>query len=145
MTAPLGLDAGLHLERAQLLLPWGSSIEDLCRIGNPEIYRHSSATNVSWKNETALGGLPVQIDAMSAAGVNVFYLCGIERAESAEAEYEGLLHELSLRLGSPHSSVIDSGYPWTKWVWGDVGVSLRIGERFTEYVSLMVARGVFHA
>jgi len=141
MTAPYRLDSGIHLERSQLLLPWGTSVESLCSIGSPEVYRHPSATNVSWKDELVLGGLPVQIDAMSASGPNVFYLRG-RSAHSAQSEYTDLLANLSSRLGEPHSSIIDSGYPWTKWVWGDIRVSLRIAERFTEYVALMVSRGL---
>ena len=145
MSTPFDLELGLRLEVTQLLLPWGLSSEELCHIGSPEIYRHPNSTNILWKDEIVLGGLPVQVSAMAAAGPNVFYLHPAERAESAQAEYAKLLKEASSRLGPPHTSVIDDGYPWSKWLWGDIGVSLRIGERFTEYVSFMVAKGTFRA
>lgn|SRR5690606_14408877 len=141
MTVPFDLDSGLHLERSKVLLPWTTSIDRLCGIGSPEIYRHSSATNLSWRDELVLGGLSAQVSAMSAAGPNVFYL-SIGSAKSARSEYTKLLGELSLRLGAPHVTTVDCGYPWTEWAWGDVRVSLRIAERFTEYVALMVSKGV---
>jgi hypothetical protein len=145
MNAPFDLELGLRLEASQLMLPWNSNLEDLCRIGSPEVYRHPSAINILWKEEFALGGLPVQVSAMTASGPNVFYLHATEPAASAQAEYAWLLKEASSRLGPPHTSVIDDGYPWSKWLWGEIGVSLRIGERFTEYVSFMVAKGIFRA
>jgi hypothetical protein len=48
--------------------------------------------------------------------------------------------DLTRRLGSPHSVVTDEGEPWARWFWNDVVVSLRIAERFMEYVSLLVTR-----
>lgn len=143
MSPPFDLDLGLYLEKNQLLLPWGSQIEKLCLVGDPEIYRHPRAVNIFWKDEIVFGGLSVQVSAMTAAGPNAFYLCRTEQAGSAHDEYSWLLHELTLRLGSPRSSIIDNGYPWTKWLWEEVGVSLRIAERFGDYVSFMVAKDIF--
>ena len=112
-------------------------------IGKPEIYRHRSATNLRW--EHVFDGLAVQVSAMAAAGPNVFYLRSAMPSESAREQHDKLLHELSSRLGAPHVSMVEDGCPWSKWLWGNIGVSLRVAERFTEYVSHMVARGVFEA
>jgi hypothetical protein len=145
MTVPFGLSDGLRLEKAGLRLGWDLSIEELSRIGDPVINRHKSAVSLRWENETVFGGLPVSVTATSAAGPNAFYLVGADGGDSAQAEYDQMIHELTSRLGIPTKSTIDEGYPWVNWIWDEVVVSLRIGERFTEYVSLMVAKGIIHA
>lgn len=145
MDAPFQLAAGLRLENAHLVLPWDSTMEKLALIGHPEVYKHTKATNLLWKNEAVLGGLAVSVQVMTAAGANAFYLDYSSTADSAQSEYAQLLKALSERLGSPHSSTVKDGYPWIKWLWGDVGLSLRIDERFTDYVSFVIAKGLFRA
>ena len=142
MTTPFDLANGVRLECAGLVLPWDSSIEKLCAIGKPEIYRHPSATNVTWKGEAIFGGVPVHLDAMTASGPNVFYARRVAPAESAQSEYASLLHILTAQLGSPHSTIVEDGYPWSRWIWGDIGVGVRIAERFVEYVPLMITKGI---
>jgi hypothetical protein len=145
MIVPFGLSDGLRLEKAGLHLGWDLSIEELSRIGDPVINRHESAVSLRWENETVFSGLPISVTATSTAGPNAFYLDGADGSDSAQAEYGRMIHELTSRLGIPTESTIDAGYPWAKWMWDEVVVSLRIGERFTEYVSLMVAKGIIHA
>ncbi len=145
MIVPFGLSEGLQLEKARLRLGWNASVDDLSRIGDPITYRHKTEVSARWANEAVLGGLPVSVTATSAAGPNVFYLDWAKSVDSAQAEYDQLVHELTARLGIPTASIMDAGCPWTRWIWGEVVVSLRIGERFTEYVSLMVAKGIIHA
>jgi hypothetical protein len=142
MQTPFNLAAGLNLERSGTLLPWDSTLEDLARLGTPEVYRHQSTTNICWKNEEVLGGLSAHVEVMGAAGPNAFYVRRTKMADSPQAEYDDLLIELKRRLGSAHSTVTDDGYPWSRWTWGNVTISVRIAERFTEYVALMVAKGL---
>jgi hypothetical protein len=142
METPFDLRFGLRLERAGALLPWGSSIQSLCAIAGPEIYRHPSTTYLRWKDERVFGGLSVHVDLTGAAWPGASYLHRTSTADSAQAEYDELLFDLSSRLGAAHSSVIDEWYPWTRWVWADVVVSLRIAQRFVEYVAFMVSKGI---
>lgn len=142
MKPPFDLADGLLLERSNALLPWGSSIETLTGLGTPEVFRHPSATNICWKDEKVFGGLSVKVDVNGAAGPNVFYLQPEIETSSAQEEYENLLSTLTALLGKPHSTVIDDGYPWSRWVWDEVAVSLRIAKRFSEYVVCMVSKGI---
>lgn len=73
MSTPFDLDTGLRLEKANLVLPWGTDIESLSHLGTPEVFRHPSATNILWKEELVLGSVPATVSAMTAAGPNVFY------------------------------------------------------------------------
>jgi hypothetical protein len=145
MKPPFNVEAGLMLERSSTLLPWGSTIEALSNLGSPEIYRHHKTTDISWTEEEVFGGLAVRVDIQGAAGPNAFYLQRNTKAISAQAEYSELLAEMTTRLGPPHFTVVEEGYPWSRWVWGNVAVSLRVAEHFTEYVALMVSRGVLRA
>lgn len=138
MNPPFNLGSGLLLERSATLLPWGSTVEALTKLGAPEIYRHPSTTNIAWINEMVFGGLPVRVDMQGAAGPNAFYCQRTEMAGSVQLEYLELLADLSRRLGPPHSTM----YEWSRWFWGDVAVSLRIAERFGEYVVMMVSKGL---
>lgn len=141
MNPPFDLENGLFLEKSKTLLPWGSPVEKLTSLASPEIFRHPSTTNISWNSENVFGGLPVKVDMQGAAGQNVFYLQPTHSALSAEEEYEELLAALSNRLGKPHSTITDAGYPWSRWTWGCIEVSLRIDQRFLKYVVLRVAKG----
>ena len=141
MEAPHQLVSGIHLERSRVVLPWGASVDLLSSIGSPEIHRHRSGTSLLWHGERVFGGLPVQVSFASSAIPDSFYL-QTSSGLSAHSEYAKLLADLSGRLGEPHLSVVDCGYPWTRWVWGDVCVSLRVGERFAEYVALIVSKGI---
>jgi hypothetical protein len=141
MELPYQLANGIHLERSNVVLPWGASVERLAGIGSPEVHRHKSGTTLLWHGEQVFGGLPVQVGLLPGAGLDAFYLQTSSEL-SARLEYARLLVDLSGRLGSPHLSVVDDGYPWARWTWGDVRVSLRVAERFTEYVAFMVSRGI---
>lgn len=145
MKAPFSLESGLLLERSSTLLPWGCKAETLTTLGHPDVHKHKSTTNITWNNETVFGGLPVQVAMQGAAGSNAFWLEHKSSVGSAHAGFAELLAELDSRLGEPHSITTDGGHPWARWAWGDVVVSLRIAERFTEYVSFMVSRGIVRA
>lgn len=80
-----------------------------------------------------------------AAGPNFFYVTRMVKAASAKEEYTELLKDLNQILGPPDSAVDDDGYPWVRWVWGDVEIGLRIAERFTEYVALVISNRVTRA
>lgn len=89
--------------------------------------------------------MSAKIDVSGAAGPNAFYLQPEVEAASAQEEYEKVLSKLEGLLGKAHSTVFDDGYPWSRWIWGEVAVSLRIAERFTEYVVCMVSKGILRA
>jgi len=140
---PFKLSEGLLSEKCGVLLPWSSSVQSLMGLGNPKVTTGKrGAISLSWENEAVLGGLAVRIDMAAAAGPSIFYLTPEHRAGGVEAEYSQIKTWLEERLGPPHEETTDDGYPWTKWQWGPVRVSVRIGERFTEYVACVISDGV---
>jgi hypothetical protein len=138
MKAPFGLDLGLHLEKSNVILRWGSTFESLRRIGKPKV-SHSSRearSSLEWEKETVFGGLKVCVQ-MDQYSPDCFFLCqdfldqAYIAAISDKKAYDTYLAELSQRLGSPHLQNIDSeGYPAARWLWAHTEVSLAVGERF---------------
>lgn len=60
---PWGLEDGVYFEDAALLLPWGTSIPALTKIGSPEILDRDSSVHLTWRNRRVLGGLEVHAQA----------------------------------------------------------------------------------
>jgi hypothetical protein len=141
---PFQLDAGLTLESPEVILPWDRDADELAGTGAPEVVRVSSVTFVTWSGSSVFAGIEADVTFRSDTK-NVFWLQPryAQKFSSIAESYNHVLSQLVERLGEPHiSEVTYDGYPWSKWHYGDIRISLRIAERFTEYLSLMVSKGV---
>ncbi|RUL62213.1 hypothetical protein EKH79_15110 [Dyella dinghuensis] len=140
---PLGLAHGLMLDNPKITIPWQSDVTTLSSIGDPTILTSSKVTFVSWKDRTVFNG--IEVDVQFRSDFNKIFWLDLRdksRFESATAAFSYLRELVVERLGEPHLSQIDDGYPWEQWNYGSVRVSVRIAERFVEYVSFMVSKGL---
>ena len=143
MGAPYRLSEGLYLEKSGVLLPWFQSLHQITKIGGKPLPMKGKVTQLFWESESVLEGLEVDIQAMSY-GSGLFNLThkGETSFKSAQDEYESTLAELKSRFGEPHESGAEGAYPWVRWRWEDVCLSLVIGERFVDYVAMSVSKAV---
>jgi hypothetical protein len=141
MDTPPHVTAGILLERSQLLLPWRANLESLLEIGDPIVSHQGPDTHVTWEDELVLGGLSANVSISKAQGPDYYSLGLRTQYPDAREEFRALDRELVGRMGPPHIAIQLEGYPWHGWRWGDVQLVACIGERFTEYVSLVIAKG----
>lgn len=140
---PYGLAHGLMLDKPRITIPWQSDLVALSNIGEPSLVTSSKVTFVNWKGNTVFNG--IEVDVLFRSDFNKIFWLDLRdksRFESATAAFSYLRQQVIERLGEPHLSQIDDGYPWEQWSYGPVRVSLRIAERFVEYVSFMVSNGL---
>jgi len=140
---PYKLSEGLYLESSGKILPWYKSLHQITKMGGKPLPEKGKTNQLFWKQETIFGGMNVSIQAMQQ-GNGIFFLSpkNKDNADSAETEYEQVKHELVSKFGAPDEAVEKDGYPYTRWFWGDVCLSLTIAERFMDYVALSVSNGV---
>jgi hypothetical protein len=138
--APFRLSEGLFLERSGVLLPWDAELRDLRGMGAPR----SAGPYLLWEGERFLGGLAGSVSVhMGVPDPLVFFLQCVPPGPARDV-YPDMRSTLEERFGSPHSAEVDEqlwapeGYPWVQWCWGDVGLSLRIQERFGEALVVCV-------
>jgi hypothetical protein len=134
---------GLMLDKPRITIPWQSDLVALSNIGEPSLVTSSKVTFVNWKGNTVFNG--IEVDVLFRSDFNKIFWLDLRdksRFESATAAFSYLRQQVIERLGEPHLSQIDDGYPWEQWSYGPVRVSLRIAERFVEYVSFMVSNGL---
>jgi hypothetical protein len=141
--APFRLSEGLVLERSGVLLPWDAEDDDLRRLGSPL----PGGPWLVWRYESVLGGLVADIRVfLSLPRPHTFFLDPnfASLPVSAREVYPDMVSELEERFGPPHASTVDEqlwepeNYPWIRWLWKDVTLSLRIQERFGESIALCV-------
>jgi len=142
--APYRLSEGLVLEESENLLPWFRSLEEITRKGGKPHPEKGKRTQLYWEAETVFGGIKVSIQAMER-GLGIFFLDlkNGQQFESAEHEYDAVLQMLKAKFGDPTEVGNDEyGYPWARWRWGEICLSLALAERFMDYVALSVSNGV---
>jgi hypothetical protein len=140
---PFELSLGLKLDSPPLILPWDKELEELKKIGSPRLNKYPEESFITWKGNSVFEG--IKADVMYRSGSKNIYWLDINRKKkflNAKEEYDFVLPQLVERFEKPHYSVIDGGYPWVRWHYNDVRISLRIAERFVEYVSFMVSKGL---
>jgi hypothetical protein len=140
---PYQLEEGLFLENSEILLPWFRSLNQISKRGGKPLPEKGKTTQLFWESENVFGGICASILAMEK-GCGIFFLSpkNLGSFNSAQEEYKALSAALNKRFGEPHKLGEDEGYPWQRWVWGEVCVNLAIGERFMDYVALSVSKRV---
>lgn len=141
---PFQLADGLVLDSPMLILPWDKEVADLASIGSPQVEHKSNVTFVNWMGNSVFGGIGADVTFRSDCR-NVFWLepGNKQQFSSVMDAYNFVLPQLVGHLGEPH--IVDvsyDGYPWNKWHYGDIRISLRIAERFTEYLSFIISKGI---
>lgn len=142
--APFGLEAGLKLESAQIVLPWDAGLETLEQLAKPQRHAPEKSKEVwlSWLGERVFDSLEVETWYQSSRpNTFSFQPPKTTRFDSAQEEFRYFLPRLVERFGAPHTDKKVEGYPWVVWRYGEIRVSLCIGERFTDYVSFMATKG----
>lgn len=90
---PWQLAQGVYLESSGILLPWGTTFEQLAALGSPEVRETETCSRVSWGTQTILGGLSGD-------------LCGFEHEGTGANASSRKLRALSLGFpaipGGPH-------------------------------------------
>lgn len=140
---PFRLSEGLALDSTHLILPWNAQPEALADIGEPQIQVTSGVAFLTWAEATVFDGIAANVTFRSDCA-KVYWLDARseEPFENAQDKYNFILPQLVSRFGSPHFTESDDLYPWTRWHYGDIRVSLKVAERFTDYVSFMVSNGL---
>src|SRR5262245_3071134 len=136
--APFGLESGLRLEAAQVMLPWDASVEVLAQLATPKRHTPEKSKEVflSWVGERVFDGLEVETWYRSSLpNAFSFHPSKSSHFDSAQEEYRYFLPRLIEKFGAPHTDTKVEGYSWVAWRYGEVRVCLCIGERFTDYVS----------
>ena len=142
-SVPYKLSEGLYLEGSGKVLPWFKSLHQITKMGGKPLPEKGKTNQLFWEQETVFDDLVVSIQAMQQ-GNGIFFLHPkIQvQADSARKEYEQVKGTLLSKFGSPTEVGENDGYPYARWFWGNICVSLTIAERFMDYVSLSVSNGV---
>lgn len=142
-SVPYKLSEGLYLEGSGQVLPWFKSLHQITIMGGKPLPEKGKTSQLFWEQETIFDDLVVSIQAMQQ-GNGIFFLQPKNQvqADSAQIEYDQVKSALLSKFGSPTEVGENDGYPFTRWSWGNICMSLTIAERFMDYVSLSVSNGV---
>jgi len=140
---PYQLENGLFLEEAGVLLPWFKSLNQITKRGGKPLPIKGKTTQLYWESEKVFGGLNVAVQAMErGSGMFFLNLKSDLLFSSAKEEYFAISIILEKLFGHPHSEGITEGYPWKRWFYGNVCVSLALAERYVDYVAFSVSKDV---
>jgi hypothetical protein len=142
---PFQLSRGLYLEKAKCLLPGDASRETLATLAGPmpaDIPGPRRA-DFGWKDESIFDGFEVDIWYEEASGRLRINPKNLDQSAPREAFifYRDLL---TPKLGEPRLAPYEDWgieYPRAVWQFGNIEVSLTVGERFLEYLVMYVKRG----
>ena len=142
---PYHLSEGLFLETSGKLLPWYKSLHQLAKKGGKPRHSNGRTSALYWDNEIIFGGLNASIKAMES-GEGLFFIQlkldkKFESSKTVRPEYDYILDTLIQRFGATsETGVNDIKKPFSYWMWGNICLSLQIGDRFVEYVALSVRK-----
>jgi hypothetical protein len=142
--AVLKLTEGLLLESEDLLLPWNANIIQLIEMGSHRIDAHSETTFLVWHKVRVFGGIEVNVKYRSDFPESFELELTPPLCYNSVGEQFDYVEEKLLRsLGEAHVSIGEEDYyPWLRWNYEAVCVSLRTCERFGYYLSFMVKNQV---
>jgi hypothetical protein len=140
---PYQLSEGLFLEASGKLLPWFKSLHQITKKGGKPLPEKGKTSQLFWKNDVVFDSLEVSVSAVQQ-GEGMFFL-NIQHGkefESVQSEYEFILGVLTKKFGGSTETGNNDGYPFSRWLWGDIRLNLTIAERFMEYIALSISKGV---
>lgn len=145
--APFQLDRGLYLENAKCLLPWDVSLYTLMNIASPEFRRLGGPRKgyLNWKDEAIFEGLKADIWYDEGVEKNAFRIepQSLQNFSTPREAFVFYCEELTPKLGKPNLSsnkFMNVEYPSAQWWFGNVRVSVAVGERFMEYLAFLITK-----
>ena len=141
---PYRLSEGLFLEDSGTLLPWFKSLHQITKKGGKPLVQNKRISKIHWECDSIFDGIESAIEAHES-GNGIFFLSikYDKEFDSVEKEYDCILSVLVKKFGDPYEiGVGDYNYPFSRWRWGDICLSLIIAERFVDYVALSVSNRV---
>ena len=129
------IDQGLWLEKEKTLIPWGTTKNELHKIGNPEM---PSDLSYHWKDQHVFGiegiNISVTFDQYENKDTVKFFRF-MQTNGNVNDAYNSIKAHLLQNFGEPVSDKKDDyNYPNTIWSLNDFEIVLGIAERFIEYL-----------
>jgi hypothetical protein len=142
MNIPFRLDEGVYFENTDTLLCWGSSIETIMTLDNPEITENGKV--LKWFDKSCFGGNRVNVTILISENTDgkLEFVCFEQGRNNPRVVFEKYSNLFKQVLGTPTETSNESyGRSTVLWTVNDLQIIIGVAERFVEYEIFGIHKG----